>query len=299
MNKIWTKQEEEFLRENINRYDNFELAEKLGRPLGAIKSKISNMHIRRTDPDYRHKVRARRVTIIKGGKLTYLKKNIDVLTMDELIIKLEASESTIRSAMRKHGIKLSARVYRERVAKSRFKKGHVPQNKGKKMPAEIRERVKHTFFQKGNLPHNTKSDGYISIRPHKRSGVSYKWIRVDEGNWQLYHRHVWEQKHGGIPDGYIVCFKNSDTLDCRLQNLFCISQADNARRNWNREKAAASMRKMWASGQMLQNDKYVAQLISRKDKNLREKLLKNPQILDLKREQLKLRRAINESKKQD
>lgn len=36
----------------------------------------------------------------------------------------------------------------------RFEKGHMPANKGVKMPDEIREKIKHTFFPKGHKPKN-------------------------------------------------------------------------------------------------------------------------------------------------
>lgn len=42
----------------------------------------------------------------------------------------------------------------------------------------------------------------------KRKGVTY-----------LEHRHVWEQEHGPIPEGYVVHHRNNDGRDNRLENL--------------------------------------------------------------------------------
>ena len=53
-----------------------------------------------------------------------------------------------------------------------FKKGLIPHNKGKKMPAETYQKVKGTMFKKGNIPKNHREvgseritvDGYVEIK---------------------------------------------------------------------------------------------------------------------------------------
>jgi DNA-binding CsgD family transcriptional regulator len=293
--KRWTKEEVQFIRDNINVYDNYELAEKLNCTYGQVKAKLSNMRLKRDDPRFRWNALNKRVTKIKGWKLDYLKDHINDKTMDELIEILDVSGSTIRSAMRKNGIRLSDEVYKKRVAITRFKKGHVPANKGKKMTDELRERVKHTFFKKGNQPSNTKYDGAISARRDSK-GHWYKHIRIAKGKWVLLHRYLWEKAFGEIPPKHLLSFKNGNSLDVRLENLELISMRENSRRNRNRKKAAETMRKQWASGERYNNDNWIATLLSRKNKKLRDEIKKHPELIELKREQLKLRRAINESK---
>lgn len=54
---------------------------------------------------------------------------------------------------------------------SRFSKGHIPQNKGKRMSPEVYEKVKGTMFKKGQDPINHRPvgservnvDGYVEI----------------------------------------------------------------------------------------------------------------------------------------
>ena len=108
----------------------------------------------------------------------------------------------------------------------RFKKGHVPANKGKKMPEEIKQRVKHTFFQKGNKPANTKYDGYISLRKDKRTNKTYKVIRVAQGKFVHYHRYIWEKAFGPIPKGINITFRDGNPLNCTLENLEIKSNAE-------------------------------------------------------------------------
>lgn len=120
-----------------------------------------------------------------------------------------------------------------------FKKGHATFNKGKKMPAEVREKVKRTMFKKGNLPHNTKPAGHdIAIRTDNR-GVKNLHIRLGLGKWEYLARHTWRSFYGEIPAGHIVTFKDGDTMNCRIENLQLMSRADNARRNYSRDKYTA------------------------------------------------------------
>ena len=104
----------------------------------------------------------------------------------------------------------------------RFKKGSVPPNKGKKMSPEVYEKLKETMFKKGNSPVNHREVGSERINVD-----GYIEIKVAEPNrWKLKHRIIWEQVNGEIPKGYNVQFKNHNTQDCRIENLYIISHAE-------------------------------------------------------------------------
>ena len=111
-----------------------------------------------------------------------------------------------------------------------FKKGMTAHNKGKKMSPEVYEKVSHTFFKKGNKPVNTKQDHYISIRKDT-TGIEYKFIKLADSEWELYHRYLWKQHHGSIPEGYIVVFKDKNSMNCTIENLELISYKENMERN--------------------------------------------------------------------
>lgn len=107
----------------------------------------------------------------------------------------------------------------------RFKKGSVPPNKGKKMSPEIYEKVKETMFKKGNSPVNHREVGSERINVD-----GYIETKVAEPNvWRLKHRIIWEQHNGVIPAGYNVQFKNRNTQDCRIENLYIISKSEQMR----------------------------------------------------------------------
>lgn len=142
-------------------------------------------------------------------------------------LKLKKSEAFMNSD-------LSGRSNLKKGDVYRFKAGHIPWQKGKKLKEILTddqlEKVKTTWFSKGNLPHNTKSDGQITIRTNSK-GVKYQFIRLALGKWNHLHRHVWEEANGPIPPGSIVIFKDGNTMNAELDNLQCITKADNVIRN--------------------------------------------------------------------
>ena len=131
---------------------------------------------------------------------TYTKKQ------EELIKKLYPSTDTTKLAQKlgrsvlsvyhkayAMGLKKTDEYFRTHVAgrltkadskgiQTRFKKGHVPANKGKKMPDEVYEKVNATMFKKGQVPHNTKHFGkpYLNVMV-KKGQVDKTWyIQVDK-----------------------------------------------------------------------------------------------------------------------
>lgn len=105
---------------------------------------------------------------------------------------------------------------------ARFQKGSVPLNKGKKVSPEIYSKMQPTMFKKGQTPLNHRDVGSERVNVY-----GYIEIKVAEPNrWRLKHRIIWEQVNGTIPRGYNVQFKNHNPLDCRIENLYLISKAE-------------------------------------------------------------------------
>jgi hypothetical protein len=96
--------------------------------------------------------------------------------------------------MREHGNRLQG----ERGKATRFKKGHVPANKGKKMPDELKERIKHTFFQPGHVPATTKHFGkpYLYERVKKNGKIEKLWWIQESTNKRSAYLAYLCRKHG-------------------------------------------------------------------------------------------------------
>ena len=108
---------------------------------------------------------------------------------------------------------------------TRFHKGQIPPNKGKKVSPEIYEKMSPTMYKKGHISENKREVGAERVNVY-----GYIEIKVAEPNvWRLKHRIVWEQHNGAIPPGYNVQFKNHNTQDCRIDNLYLISKAEQMR----------------------------------------------------------------------
>lgn len=111
------------------------------------------------------------------------------------------------------------------TVRCRFKKGSVPANKGKKVSPELYAKMKPTMFKKGQASLNKRPvgservnvDGYIEIKV------------ADPNKWRLKNRVIWEQHNGKIPPGHNIQFKDHNPLNCTIENLYIISQAEQMR----------------------------------------------------------------------
>lgn len=105
-----------------------------------------------------------------------------------------------------------------------FKKGQQAWNKGKSYTPG--GRCREGWFDKGHLPHNhvpvgtkAKVDGYWKVK----IGEPKEWLWL--------HRMNWEKKHGPIPKGAAIIFKDGNHDNCRAGNLQLLTRADLMRRN--------------------------------------------------------------------
>lgn len=196
--------------------------------------------------------------------------------------------ASVTAAMKNRGIKTGNTGH--------FKKGQNPWNAGR---TDIRMSPE-TEFKKGQLPLNTLYDGAVTLRNDRCSKTGklrrYKYIRISKAKWELYHRYLWMQHNGPIPKKHIVRFKNGDTLDCRIENLELVSMKENARRNRNREKFRKTLKLLIEEGDhpsVNLTDSYIVGNLSRGNRSIKEQIKKRPELIELKRNQLKLNRHIN------
>lgn len=146
----------------------------------------------------------------------------DILSRDRSSVYNKATALGLhasRAKLRRAGM-MSSQNPRNMAA--RFQKGHIPANKGKRMSPEQYAKCAGTMFKKGQPCWNHKEVGSERVNVD-----GYIEVKVAEPNkWRLKHRVVWEQVNGEIPRSHNVQFKNHDPLDCRIENLYLISKAD-------------------------------------------------------------------------
>jgi hypothetical protein len=116
----------------------------------------------------------------------------------------------------------------------RFEKGHKPWNTGVKGSSGLHPNSRKTQFKKGHDPQTTLHDGAITRRQDSKGNVYY-YIRLARAKWIPYHRHLWIEENGPVPERHVIVFKDgfsSENLDdYKAENLECISLAENMRRN--------------------------------------------------------------------
>lgn len=139
------------------------------------------------------------------------------------------TQSGMKQFRQRHGIKSGLTGW--------FQREHAPGNKGKKLEEyvkdkdrveEIRRRIAPTQFKKGHRPANelplwsiaVNSDGYKLIKVQMEGEL---WER-----WKPYHRYVWEEHNGPIPENMCVSFKDSNSLNCDISNLMLITREESA-----------------------------------------------------------------------
>lgn len=197
---------------------------------------------------------------------------------------LGRADSVIKNRIERLGLIIPEEIIQQRVLDSRLKKGNVSFNKGKKqtdyMDAEAIARTAKTRFKKGNAPMQTHpdGDGAISIR-QKKGERPYKFIRVSLGHWKLLQIVNWEKINRPVPKGHCLWCRNEDTMNCDPDNWELITRKENRLRNtgWNKL-----------------DDHYIATTMSVRQPELRKELMNHPDLLELKRQEFLLTRAIKQ-----
>lgn len=109
---------------------------------------------------------------------------------------------------------------------TRYRKKQASTTKGMKWADFGIERFENsikTQFKKGNIPKNRSEIGQL-----KQRSDGYVWIKTQDGalnhNWVQYHRFIWEQAHGPIPEGMKIIFLDGNRSNCKLENLELVSE---------------------------------------------------------------------------
>jgi hypothetical protein len=157
----------------------------------------------------------------------FIRANFETMSFRAMAKTIGRSKYGVMYRLRLLGLVRSAEA-NARFNGTKFNIGSTPWNKGKKIV--VTEAMKHTFYKKGNTPANTLPDNSISLR-FSKEGRPYMFLRISKNNWKHIHVCLWEHYHGRAPEGYVVVFKNKDTLDVRIENLELITREELMKRN--------------------------------------------------------------------
>lgn len=257
----WSEADKQYLRDHIETLTNEELARALNRSVSSIQTMASKeLGLKRSSAAYSLRLKEtwkRREGKWSEAEKQYLVDNWQTRTRSEMATALGRTPSAVKSMGEKEmGLKKTPEAIR----------------------AINKRSTSRSRYKKGQLPYNTiyGDDQTIRVRKNK-NGPAYKWIRLGFKEWKQYHIYLWEQANGPVPDDRMVVFANGDQLDCRVENLEIITK----RENWLRNSASTNL-----------PDGYVANTIAWRDKELKAEVLKYPDLIELKRNQIQLNRTI-------
>lgn len=230
MNRLWTKAEKQVLIENYKKLSYAEIAELLGRTADQVKNAAS-----------RYKITSSRAW--PCGEMQLLRELYPDTPTNEIAERLARPVATIYSMAKKFGLKkseaflasdASGRMHKGNSIRygeeSRFRKGHIPANKGLRRPGYAPGRMSETQFKKGHLngaaaekvqpigAERITTDGYL----RRKVNNDRPWHR----RWQLVQRIVWEEHHGPIPKGCNIAFRDGDKSNFAIDNLECVSRVE-------------------------------------------------------------------------
>jgi hypothetical protein len=142
------------------------------------------------------------------------------------MLGLEKSEAFKASALSGRNVKGHA----PHGAATRFKPGHVSKNKGLRRPGWFAGRMRETQFRKGQTPFNKcelgdlrmNTEGYVDMKISNERGAKA---------WRTFHRILWEDVNGPVPENHVLVFKDKDRLNICLENIELITRAELQRRN--------------------------------------------------------------------
>ncbi len=228
-NRKWTKGELVFLRDLYDKKLTWEsIADRLGRTALACKQKAGQLKITRS-------------RLFTDEEFETIKALYADHTAEDIAKRLGRSKGSIYGIAQKLGLKTDMEFIREcgressqhpKAIANRFSKGHVPVNKGIKMPESWSPgRMSETQFKKGQKPHTWKP----GIGHERISRDGYIEIKVNDshhhGNFRLKHRVVWEKHNGPVPKGHCIAFRDTNRQNCDIENLELITRAELVRRN--------------------------------------------------------------------
>lgn len=257
VNKIvWTDDMISFLKENFFNMTNRQLAQSLKLRLTATRIKCYELGLLRMEMEY-----------WTPEQVDFLKENYQTIGDTEL-----------------------ATLFTELWAK---KKGWTKKHIEKKRRYL---NLKRTAQQKRAIKIRNTDNGMFSVNHYKRwqgrvakvnevrvwltsQNKLGKFVKTEKG-FIPYAPVVWEMHNGPIPKGHVIRFIDGNNLNCNIENLKLITRKEHAQLN------------TCVASQGL-SDNYVAGVMSHRDKELRKLIKQNPEIIQLKREQLLLNRHIN------
>lgn len=289
---IYTQEQKDFIRKYYPENGVDWVAEKLNIRKACIKSFVSNNKIIRTNFNF------------SEANRKFVRENANKLSYEEMAYQIGEKVSRIKTFVYREKLRPCPGTpfskEHEQFIRDNYQQlsnteiadiiGRKPDGIKSKMKQLSLSRTKEelaalnarlcssTWIKPGNEPKNTKYDGYTSTRIDSH-GHPYQYIRVEKGKFEQLHRHNWEKVNGPIPEGMILRSKDGDSSNCEPENWELVGRAGHLGKNSGRDELT---------------DNYVLAKLTHRAPELKSAFAAMPELIELKRSQIKLNRTINE-----
>ena len=294
MRKRFTESEIEFIKKHYEKQGAEYIVKALGGGLtyNSVKQKANHMGLKRY-PKFR--MSAKQTDFIRANIHLSNKEIACLLNIPERKVQVYAWNCDLRPRSFDYYTKAEESFIRENygdltkseIAKALGRTTHSIHAKSKAMGLKRTEQQKRalldrataaTRFKKGDLPASTLYDGAISERTDS-NGNTYKHIRIAKAKWQMLHVYNWEKLNGPVPKNKILRSIDGNQLNCDPDNWELVDRAEHLEKN---------------TGRKTLEDRYIISKIAHRQPDLKEKIARFPELIELKRQQIKLRRTIDE-----
>ena len=165
----------------------------------------------------------------------YLREIYPKYRNSSIAILMRRSKSAVLNRARKLGLHKGQELLDRIADQTRFKRGIVPPNKGRKRSEcysqDSISRMEATQFKPGNKPLNYKGG----------SLVSGCFMVYENGKQINLKRKVWEEHNGPILNGYVIVCKDGNPRNCDIENL------EMRKRGWNIDRSPEAYAKRAAN----------------------------------------------------
>lgn len=253
----WSLDEINFIKDFFGALTNKELADALGLKITMLRMKCYDLGLKRMELEY-----------WTDEQTKYLKANYKKIGDKELAEIFNNKWSKAKGWTHKHIEK---------------KRKYLKLHRTKKQIAAIRQRnVDNGRFAmcpvKAWKVRGVAPNGTIRYWRKWDSKDTFPVIKVN-GKFVHWGRWAWKQKYGKVPAGMNVVFKDGNQRNLSVDNLELLTDAQLSFRNSLKSSKGLS-------------DNYIACILSHKNPGIREELLKDKKLLEIKRLQLLLNRTI-------
>lgn len=212
--RAWKKENDQYLKENFSLLSHKEIAEKLGVSVGTVRNKCYQANLKRCE------------------KRDWTEEETEYL----------------KSKYRLHGDVEIAKLLTKKFGRNFTKKmvdAKMRRDKLKRSVEEVGRIIEKHLLKIQGLNNKAEVEvGTILVYYEKSKNRYTKWIKLKKGEKPVaFHRHVWEMANGEIPKGSFITFKDTDPLNCELENLELKTMSEIIARNRNHKKQLETNKK--------------------------------------------------------